>query len=139
MDVGNVKWFDTAKGYGVISPQEGGRDVSVHLADLHQTGLRSLTAGQRVTYDLRIDDLGGADAVNVKLVNTENKLVGVVKWFNPNKGFGFILPQHGGEDVYVHVLELRATGLWGLIDGQSVSYQLLVRDGRPTAANVMLV
>ena len=50
--------------------------------------------------------------------------VGTVKWFNATKGFGFIMPQDGGKDVFVHITAVQAAGLKGLNDGQKVSYEI---------------
>jgi cold shock protein len=52
--------------------------------------------------------------------------IGVVKWFNSNKGFGFIQPEAGGQDVFVHVSAIERAGLPALVEGQKVGYELLV-------------
>lgn len=52
MTNGTVKWFNTTKGYGFIQPEDGGADVFVHISAVEQAGLRSLTEGQRVSYEL---------------------------------------------------------------------------------------
>ena len=49
---------------------------------------------------------------------------GTVKWFNATKGYGFIAPEAGGKDVFVHITALEAAGLNGLNDGQKVSYEI---------------
>ena len=49
---------------------------------------------------------------------------GIVKWFNPNKGFGFIQPEQGGSDVFVHITALERAGIANLNEGQRVSYEL---------------
>jgi CspA family cold shock protein len=49
---------------------------------------------------------------------------GVVKWFNPTKGFGFIQPDDGGADVFVHISAVERSGLGGLNEGQKVGYEL---------------
>ena len=62
---------------------------------------------------------------------------GTVKWFNNNKGFGFITPEDGGADVFVHISEVEKSGLKGLNEGQKVSYELYPdRLGRMTAVNL---
>jgi len=62
---------------------------------------------------------------------------GTVKWFNATKGFGFIQPDEGGKDVFVHISAVERSGLTGLNDGQKVSYDLETgRDGRTSAANL---
>ena len=60
---------------------------------------------------------------------------GTVKWFNTTKGYGFIAPDEGGKDVFVHISAVERSGLTGLADNQKVDYQLQDgRDGRQMAA-----
>ena len=64
---------------------------------------------------------------------------GTVKWFNPTKGFGFIAPQSGGKDIFVHISAVERAGLTGLADDQKVSYDVESgRDGRESATNLAL-
>jgi CspA family cold shock protein len=66
--------------------------------------------------------------------------VGVVKWFNATKGFGFIQPESGGPDVFVHISALDRAGLSGLAEGQKVGYEMLVdaRSGKSSADRLQL-
>ncbi|MEE2693051.1 MAG: cold-shock protein [Pseudomonadota bacterium] len=63
---------------------------------------------------------------------------GTVKWFNATKGFGFITPDEGGKDVFVHITAVQAAGLQGLNDGQRVSYELATERGKTAASNLKL-
>jgi CspA family cold shock protein len=63
---------------------------------------------------------------------------GTVKWFNPTKGFGFIQPDQGGADVFVHITALEQAGLRSLNEGQKVSYELVTNKGRTSAGNLKL-
>jgi cold shock protein len=63
---------------------------------------------------------------------------GSVKWFNPDKGFGFIQPEGGGKDVFVHITAVHAAGLSGLNDGQRVSFEVVKERGKEAAANLKL-
>ena len=63
---------------------------------------------------------------------------GSVKWFNATKGFGFIQPQDGGQDVFVHITAVQAAGLTVLNDGQKVSYDVVTERGKQAAANLKL-
>ncbi len=64
--------------------------------------------------------------------------IGTVKWFNATKGYGFIMPQDGGKDVFVHVTAVQAAGLKGLNDGQKVSYDVVTERGKAAASNLRL-
>ena len=64
---------------------------------------------------------------------------GTVKWFNTDKGYGFIQPDEGGKDVFVHIRAVERSGLQGLKDDQKVTYDLETgRDGRTSATNLAL-
>lgn len=66
--------------------------------------------------------------------------IGVVKWFNANKGFGFIQPDAGGPDVFVHVTAIERAGLPSLVEGQKVGFELFVdkRSGKFSADQLQL-
>ena len=62
---------------------------------------------------------------------------GTVKWFNTTKGFGFIAPEDGGADIFVHISAVEAAGMTGLADDQKVNYELVDgRDGRQMAGSL---
>ncbi|MES2983951.1 MAG: cold-shock protein [Pseudomonadota bacterium] len=63
---------------------------------------------------------------------------GTVKWFNPTKGFGFIQPDQGGTDVFVHISALEKAGIRQLDEGQKVSYELATEKGKTSAANLKI-
>jgi CspA family cold shock protein len=85
----------------------------------------------------------------VKLLNSDylpcrfqakaiNMAAGTVKWFNSDKGFGFIQPQDGSKDVFVHITALQAAGINSLNDGQKVTYDVITERGKQAAANLKL-
>ena len=65
---------------------------------------------------------------------------GTVKWFNTTKGYGFIAPEEGGKDIFVHISAVEQSGLTGLADDQKVEFDMIEgRDGRQMAGNLRLV
>ena len=64
--------------------------------------------------------------------------IGTVKWFNPDKGFGFISPQDGGKDVFLHITAVQAAGLTTVKDGQKVSYEVVTERGKLAASALKL-
>ena len=66
-----------------------------------------------------------------------NKATGTVKWFNPTKGFGFIEPEDGSKDAFVHISAVERSGLSSLNEGQRVEFELVAgRDGKMAAENI---
>ncbi len=65
--------------------------------------------------------------------------IGTVKWFNTTKGFGFIVPQDGGKDVFVHITAVQSAGLRGLNEGQTVSFDITKERGKDAAVNLKAV
>jgi CspA family cold shock protein len=78
--------------------------------------------------------------MRANLVKETAMAVGTVKFFNMNKGFGFIAPETGGKDVFVHISAVERSGLKGLADGQKISFDLeRDRQGRDSATNLKAV
>jgi CspA family cold shock protein len=61
---------------------------------------------------------------------------GTVKWFNPTKGYGFIQPQGGGKDVFVHISAVERAGLSTLNEGQQIEYEIVANRGKDSAENI---
>ena len=77
----------------------------------------------------------------LRAAKTESDAVmatGTVKWFNATKGFGFIMPQDGSKDVFVHITAVQAAGLRGLDEGQNVSFDVVQERGKAAATNLKL-
>ncbi len=64
---------------------------------------------------------------------------GTVKWFNGEKGYGFIEPEHGGKDVFVHISAVEQAGMRGLAEGQKISYDVKPDRGKESAVNLAAV
>ncbi|MGG5820530.1 cold-shock protein [Falsiroseomonas sp. HW251] len=62
--------------------------------------------------------------------------IGTVKWFNATKGFGFIVPEDGGKDVFVHITAVQKAGFQGLNEGQKLSYEVAMERGKAAATNL---
>ncbi len=181
MASGTVKWFNTAKGFGFIQPDDGGSDVFVHISAVEQAGLRGLNEGDLVNFELEQDRRSGKLSAGQLVVTGHGEAParsggggfdrprgggggfdrprgggfggggggrpagenvgagsGTVKWFNPTKGFGFIQPNDGGQDVFVHISAVEQAGLRGLNEGQHVAYDLEAdrRSGKTSATNL---
>lgn len=65
--------------------------------------------------------------------------MGTVKWFNSRKGYGFIQPENGGKDVFVHISKLEEKGIRRLYDGQKVSYEIYDDRGRSAAGDIQVL
>lgn len=86
------------------------------------------------TYDARLPQLRGQHQTG-----DTDMPAGTVKWFNTTKGYGFIAPEDGGKDIFVHISSVERSGLTGLADNQKVTYELRSgRDGRESADNIQL-
>jgi cold shock protein len=66
MAVGTVKWFNAVKGYGFIQPDDGSKDVFVHMSAVERSGIGNLREGQKITYDVERGQQGKTSAVNLK-------------------------------------------------------------------------
>ena len=143
---GTVSWYDEGKGFGFISPDEGGEDVFIHVRALAE-GLTWLTEGDRVTYEVVLGDKGpqardlhlvqGAAAEDAPASSGEPSArpgEGVVARYDAERGFGFITPDAGGADLFVHISVLG--GAEPLQKGERVRYTVRQSDRGPQADRV---
>ncbi len=122
-----VKWFNTEKGFGFVAPVDGGGDAFVHASALQKAGLAQLPVGAELVCEI-VEGPKGLQVVRIldaPMVlpeqSGEEGVTGAVKWFAPEKGFGFILADDGGKDVFVHKNVLRRCGIEELAEGQRVT------------------
>ncbi|GAA4403388.1 cold shock domain-containing protein [Fodinibacter luteus] len=140
--LGTVAWYEPAKGYGFITPDGGGGEVFVHSSAIVGGGV--LSQGQRVAF-LVVDGEKGPQADHVlplgaqaaQQAGASDGADGTVSWYDGDKGFGFITPDSGGQDVFVHVRAL-ADGLPELSEGGRVTYDTVASERGPQARDVRL-
>jgi CspA family cold shock protein len=149
--LGTVAWYEPAKGYGFVTPDGGGAEVFVHSSAIVGGGV--VSEGQRVAF-LVVDGEKGPQADHLLPLGAQAAQAaqagqvapqavasdgadGTVSWYDADKGFGFITPESGGPDVFVHVREL-ADGLRELGEGDRVKYDVVVSEKGPQARDVRL-
>lgn len=140
--LGTVSWYEPAKGYGFATPDGGGAEVFVHSSAIVGGGV--VSEGQRVAF-LVVDGERGPQADHLLPLGAQaaqqavasDGADGTVSWYDGDKGFGFITPESGDPDVFVHVREL-ADGLLGLDEGDRVAYDVVMSDKGPQARGVRL-
>ncbi len=98
-----------------------------------------LSPSLALSLSIRTTTPGCRNHVGSTKQETTDMPAGTVKWFNTTKGYGFIAPEDGGKDIFVHISAVERSGLTGLADNQKVTYELRSgRDGRESADNIEL-
>lgn len=160
---GKIKWFNRSKGFGFIVPNDGSGDVFLPLVVLERAGFSEAPDGADITFAwvqgpkgraaTQVIDLDTSTAAprapresrptrrerDDEPAGPTEQLDGVVKWYDAARGFGFVLPNDGGKDVFVHVTALRRAGIDELQPGQAVRMQVAqARRGREAASIQLL-
>jgi CspA family cold shock protein len=137
---GHIKWFDVAKGFGFIVPDNGLPDILLHVTCLRRDGYQAANEGARIVVEavqrprglqaFRILSLDESTALHpselplprthVQVVPTSGLEPAVVKWFNRLRGFGFLTQGEGKPDIFVHMETLRRYGIAELKPGEQV-------------------
>jgi CspA family cold shock protein len=154
-----VKWFNPVKGFGFVQPSDGSPDAFLHISVVEQTGHRDLPEGTKVTCSiaegrkgpqvaaiLSVDELaeaparsGGSAGYGGGYGGGGGVVEGTVKFFNPEKGFGFVTPDDGGKDVFVSSRTLERIGLSTLESNQRVRLTTRMGQKGPMAENVEII
>jgi CspA family cold shock protein len=141
--LGTVSWYEPGKGYGFITPDGGGAEIFVHSSAIVGGGV--VSDGQRVAF-LVVDGDKGPQADHLLPLGAEatgrprasDGADGTVSWYDGEKGFGFVTPDSGGEDLFVHVRALPA-GVTELFEGDRVTYDVGTSDKGLQARSIRLV
>jgi CspA family cold shock protein len=160
-----VKWFNAEKGYGFAALSDGSGDVFLHVNALQAAGHQTVSPGATLNVRVgngqkgrQIDQVVSVDESTAEQpgarpaqgarprapsaprqqvdLSSAAEMLGTVKWYNPDKGFGFITPQSGGKDVFVHATALERAGLPPLQEGQSVRIGVVQGAKGPEAASI---
>ncbi len=141
-----VKWFNASKGFGFVTLSDGTQDAFLPMAILRRAGYEDVREGASITCEVAA---GAKGPLVTNVLNVDNStavapqaggfdrrpqqrpsttLEGAVKWFEPEKGYGFISPDGGGKDVFIHITALRRSGVNTLGPGQRVRVDVV--DGK---------
>lgn len=130
-----VKWFNLTKGFGFVAPSDGSSDAFMHSSVVSRAGMRDMAEGTKLVVQITDGPKGRQVASIVQVLGVvdvprssnrpaptgpEAELTGSVKWFKPDKGFGFVTPDDGDRDVFVHRTIVQRAGLQQLESGQKV-------------------
>ena len=141
-----VKWFNATKGFGFVVLSDGSQDAFLPMAVLRRAGYEDVPEGAAITCEVSAGAKGplvtsvlnvdssttttssGARGSFDRVPRPATTLEGTVKWFEPEKGYGFVSPDGGGKDVFIHITALRRSGLAALDPGQRVRVEVV--DGK---------
>lgn len=164
----SVKWYSPTKGYGFLSLGNNLCDVMIHFSTLDKIGCPYVKAGDRVICEVASGTLGlyVFRVIEVKFGSPEPRALssftnsrfeargfrsedfnaedlkdieGVVKWYNPDKGYGFILPDDGTREIFLHFFVLRSTGYKDLQPGTRVLAKTINSERGPEACMIRIL
>ncbi len=132
-----VKFFDDAKGFGFVSPSDGSPDAFIHISVLQDTSYTEFVEGMRINCDLVEGDRGPQvsavhepeDGAAPSSPSQEVELTGTVTTFVPEHNYGFVSPESGGEEVFVHLKMLERSEVDMDVFGMDTKVKCTVRRG----------
>jgi cold shock protein len=153
---GVVKRFDPERGFGFVALDGGGGDAFLHISALQRAGVEAVSPGTRLRVRVgqgqkgpqvtEVLEVGEADRAPPPKANASawsdaspgavEEVRGTVKWYSAEKGFGFVSPEGGGRDVFVHATALERSGLPPLSEGQAVVLRVVQGRKGPEAETV---
>lgn len=142
-----VKWFNPTKGFGFVQLSEGEADAFMHASVLQQMGHDNLPGGTVIVCDIAEGRRGQQVAAIVRIedipeeppqppMTDADQVDGQVKFFNADKGYGFVVPDEGNKDVFVSARVLERSGLSALAPNQRVRMMVRVGQRGPVAERV---
>ena len=138
-----IKWFNASKGFGFVMLDDGTADAFLPMAVLRRAGIEQVREGASITCEigdgakgplvttvlhLDMSTAAAPSPFDDRRPRPASTLEGAVKWFEPDRGYGFIAPDGGGKDVFVHITVLRRSRVEVLAAGQRVRVEVV--DGR---------
>ncbi len=145
-----VKWFNPTKGFGFVQPTDGSPDAFMHVSVVERSGLNSLPQGATIICDLCTGQKGPQVAAVHRVESLPeapphdeggeaSEVDGTVKFYNGQKGFGFVVPDGGGKDVFVSARVLERAGIRDLEPDQRLRMMTRMGQKGPMADNVELI
>lgn len=144
-----VKWFNPTKGFGFVAFVDGSPDAFLHISVVERAGARDILPGTTLVCDVEngpkgpqvsaINSIDTASATVEDVMPASETVEGVVKFFSPDKGFGFVTPDIGGKDVFIGIGALQRSGLDLLDSGQRVRMQTRMGKKGPMAQQVEIL
>lgn len=160
-----VKWFNLTKGFGFVAPADNSPDAFMHMSVLARAGMQQVAEGTRLRVTIGqgpkgrqvieiLENLGGGDDGHFgggfgssssssssgrgSYGGATEELTGAVKWYKPDKGFGFVQPDDGGKDVFVHKSIIARIGRGMLDAGQRVRMSVVTASKGREATEIWL-